>query len=202
MRLIGDTPTREMSVFEGMRLLRGAPGTKISLTIIRGNANDPHVVELTREAPPAVDVTSRIISPGIGYLRVAAVSARTAEQAKAKVGELTRGGATKLIVDVRRASGGSGTGAYSYAVTSAGTAGCSISAGALNSTSPGTCTVTVTRASSTNYLSASSSATTVTKVRSAARYPSRSWGMASTPTALIGPTASRASPRRGRSRAS
>ena len=39
-----------MSVFEGMRALRGAPGTKVTLTVFRGSANDPHVVELTREA--------------------------------------------------------------------------------------------------------------------------------------------------------
>ena len=54
IRAIDDMPTREMSVWEGMRALRGAPGTKVSLTVIRGNAADPHVVELTREALPAV----------------------------------------------------------------------------------------------------------------------------------------------------
>ena len=54
IRAINDTPTREMSVLEGMRALRGAPGTKVSLTVIRGNAADPHVVELTRETEPAV----------------------------------------------------------------------------------------------------------------------------------------------------
>ena len=48
VRIIDDMPTREMSVFEGMRALRGATGSTVSLTIIRGNANDPHVVELTR----------------------------------------------------------------------------------------------------------------------------------------------------------
>ena len=52
VRAIDDKPTREMSVFEGMRALRGAPGSKVSLTIIRDSANDPHVVELTREAVP------------------------------------------------------------------------------------------------------------------------------------------------------
>ena len=107
VRLIGDTPTREMSVFEGMRRLRGAPGTKISLTIIRGNTNDPHVVELTRETAPTTDVSSRIAAPGVGYLRVAAFTSRTAAQAKAAVAELTKAGAGKLIVDVRRTSGGS-----------------------------------------------------------------------------------------------
>jgi hypothetical protein len=60
------------------------------------------------------------------------------------------------------ASGGSGTGGYSFAVTTVGTAGCSITSGVLNASSPGACTVTATRASSTNYLVASSAATTVT----------------------------------------
>ena len=107
VRIIGDMPTREMSVFEGMRRLRGAPGTKISLTIIRGNTSDPHVVELTREALPTADVSSKIAAPGVGYLRIAAVSTRTVDQVKARISDLVKSGASKLIVDVRRASGGS-----------------------------------------------------------------------------------------------
>lgn len=63
-------------------------------------------------------------------------------------------------------SGGSGTGAVTFAVTSAGTAGCSISGGStLSAASPGTCTVTATKATSTNHLVASSSATTITFAR-------------------------------------
>ena len=106
VRAINDKPTREMSVWEGIRELRGAPGTKVSVTILRGNANDPHVVELTREAPPAAEVTGRIAAPGVGYVRIAAMSAKTADQVKAQVAELTKAGAGKLIVDVRRTSGG------------------------------------------------------------------------------------------------
>jgi hypothetical protein len=63
------------------------------------------------------------------------------------------------------ATGGSGTGTYSFVVTTVGTAGCSITSGVLNATSPGACTVTATRASSTNYLVASSAATTVTIIK-------------------------------------
>jgi alpha-tubulin suppressor-like RCC1 family protein len=63
-------------------------------------------------------------------------------------------------------SGGSGSGVVTYAVTSAGSAGCSISGGnVLNANSPGTCTVTATKATSTNYLVATSSATTITFAR-------------------------------------
>ena len=64
------------------------------------------------------------------------------------------------------ATGGTGGGALSYAVTSTGTAGCSLSNGnVLSATTPGTCTVTATRATSTNYLAESSTATTVTFAR-------------------------------------
>lgn len=107
VRIIGDTPTREMSVFEGMRRLRGAVGSKVTITIIRGSTTDPHVIELTREAVPPAEVTGKIVAPGVGYLRVTAVGPRTAEQAKARAAELTKSGATSLLVDIRRVSGGS-----------------------------------------------------------------------------------------------
>jgi carboxyl-terminal processing protease len=106
LRAINDKPTREMSVFEGMRTLRGAPGSKVKLTIIRGSASDPHVLEVTREAPPVSDVTGRLAAPGVGYLRIAAIGPKTADQAKAQAAELTKAGAASMIVDVRRTSGG------------------------------------------------------------------------------------------------
>ena len=77
-----------------------------SSPIIRGNAADPHVVELTREAFSPSDVTGRIAAPGVGYVRIAAIGPKTAEQVKNEVGDLTKSGATKLIVDVRRTSSG------------------------------------------------------------------------------------------------
>jgi len=106
IRAINDTPTREMSVWEGVRALRGAPGSKVTLTVIRGNAADPHAIELTRETPPAADVTGRMAGPGVGYLRIAAISGTTAAHAKAQIADLTKNGAAKLIVDVRRVSSG------------------------------------------------------------------------------------------------
>src|SRR2546426_2690687 len=106
VRAINDTPTREMSVWEGVRALRGAPGSKVALTIIRGNAADPHVIELTREAPPAVEVTGRMAAPGVGYVRINTLGPKAAGQLKAQVAQLAGSGASKLIVDVRRTSGG------------------------------------------------------------------------------------------------
>ena len=106
VRTINDKPTREMSVWEGTRALRGAPGSKVTLSIIRGSAADPHVVELVRETMPASDVNSRIAAPGVGYVRIAAIGTSTAAQVKSQIADLQRNGAAKLIVDVRRTSTG------------------------------------------------------------------------------------------------
>jgi carboxyl-terminal processing protease len=106
VRAIDSAPTREMSVWEGSRALRGAPGTKISLTVIRGNQADPHVVELRREALTPSDVSGRIAAPGVAYVRIAAIGPKTADQVKKEVSDLAKSGANKLIVDVRRTSGG------------------------------------------------------------------------------------------------
>ena len=107
IRAINDLPTREMSVWEGTRMLRGAPGTKVTVTVIRGNAADPHVVELVRQPESASVVTARVAAPGVGYIRIAGISKDTAEQVKTHAADAVKNGATKLIVDVRRVSNGS-----------------------------------------------------------------------------------------------
>ena len=71
--------------------------------------------------------------------------------------------------------GGSGTGGLSYAVTSVGTAGCSISGTALRATRAGTCTVTVTRAADATYAVAHSPATTVTFTHLVRAGPHAAW---------------------------
>lgn len=106
VRAIDGKPTREMSVWEGIRALRGAPGSKVTLAIIRGSAADPHLVELTREIMPASDVRGRIAAPGVGYLRIAAIGPNTVSQTKTQIADLQAKGAAKLIVDVRRTSTG------------------------------------------------------------------------------------------------
>ncbi len=96
-----------MSAFEGQRLLAGAVGSKVKLTVIRGgSASEPHVVELTREAPQTADVRSRPQGDGVGYLRVAAFSRRATDQLRSQIASLTKGGVNRLIIDVRNTAAG------------------------------------------------------------------------------------------------
>jgi len=111
IRAIDGQSTRDTSVFEGTRLLRGKPGTTVRLTLLRGNAAEPHEIELTREPLPAGLVTGRMAAQGTGYLRVAEFSGATAGQIRHEAAALQKAGATGLVIDVRgNASGGTATG--------------------------------------------------------------------------------------------
>src|SRR3954468_825470 len=90
VRAIDGKPSRDLSVFEGMRMLRGAPGSKVTLTIIRGNAAEPKQLELVREKSPGAVVTGKMLQPDIGYVRVTAFGAGIAEKLQAQIDELTR----------------------------------------------------------------------------------------------------------------
>lgn len=106
VRAIDGKPTREMSVFEGVRLLRGQPGSKVALTIIRSNAADPHEVTLVREKAAGSFVTGRMLDGEIGYVRVASFRGNAAADLKKQATDLTKGGAKALVIDVRRTAEG------------------------------------------------------------------------------------------------
>lgn len=101
IRAIDNRPTRDMSAYEGSRLLRGAAGSKVSLLLIRGNAADPHVIDLVRERVAGPEVTSRMANATTGYIRVAEFSATTPAQMKQAVEALTKSGASRFVIDLR-----------------------------------------------------------------------------------------------------
>jgi len=105
IRAIDGKPTRDMSVFEGTRLLRGKPGSKVTLTVIRGNAADPHEVVLVRDKIAGPLVTSRLIGT-TGYLRIVSFRNGVVEELRKQAADLSKSGAKALIVDVRRTAEG------------------------------------------------------------------------------------------------
>ena len=106
VRAIDGKPTRDMSVYEGSRLLRGAPGSKVTLTVIRGNAADPHEVALVREKAAGAAVTSRMIGTDVGYIRVASFRNGVPEELRKHAAEVIKSGAKALVIDIRRTAEG------------------------------------------------------------------------------------------------
>jgi carboxyl-terminal processing protease len=105
VRAIDGKATRDMSVFEGTRLLRGKPGTKVTLTIIRGNAADPHEVTLVRDKMSGPLVTSRLMGTA-GYVRIVSFRNGVVEELRKHVSDLSKNGAKAVIVDVRHTAEG------------------------------------------------------------------------------------------------
>ena len=82
-------------------------------------------------------------------------------------------------------SGGSGTGAYSFTVATAGSAVCSLNGAVLTSTHAGTCGITVTRAADANYnLAAKTATVTINKGDQAAVTVTPTSGIVGTPLTL------------------
>jgi len=115
VRAIDGRPTRDMSVFEGARRLRGPVGSTVTLTVIRGNAAEPHQVALVREPAPAPVVSSRVAAPGVGYVRIASFGAAVAADLRTQIADLERAGVGALIIDVR----GTATGQVEAALNAA-----------------------------------------------------------------------------------
>ena len=106
LRAIDNRPTRDMSAYEGSRMLRGAVGTRVSLLVIRGNAADPHMVDVVRERVAGANITSRMADAMTGYIRVLQFSTESSAQLKQAVDSLTRTGAARFIIDLRGTSRG------------------------------------------------------------------------------------------------
>lgn len=106
IRAIEGQPTREMSVIEGLRRLRGEPGSSVTVTVIRGNTADPREFTLTRERAPAEAVSSRLARPGVGYIRVASFDGTSPAALAAAANRLQTDGAQVLIIDIRNTAEG------------------------------------------------------------------------------------------------
>lgn len=106
VRAIDGKPTRDMSVFEGSRLLRGATGSKVTLTVIRGSAAEPHDIVLVREKAAGPAVVSRLIGTDVGYLRVASFQNGAVEDIKKQTADLLKSGAKSLLIDLRHTAEG------------------------------------------------------------------------------------------------
>lgn len=106
IRGIDNKPTREVSAFTGTRLLRGAPGTKVELTVLRGNAAEPRVVTLVREVPAGAAVTTTRMPSGPALVRVASFGEGTATALGTAFDGLQKAGVPGAVIDLRGTADG------------------------------------------------------------------------------------------------
>jgi len=87
--------------------MRGAPGTTVTLTVVRGEEPREREMVLKRDRVEVPAVRDVVVMPGgVGYLRLAAFNERAIAEVRAALDTLRRGGARSLVVDLRGNPGG------------------------------------------------------------------------------------------------
>jgi carboxyl-terminal processing protease len=106
---IGDQDTKNMTTIEAAAILRGEPGTTVTVKIVRKEENRTFTAELTREQISVPSVTGKMLAdyPGIGYLRVLHFNrASTNAQLRSALDELEEAQYSGLVLDLRGNPGG------------------------------------------------------------------------------------------------
>ena len=106
---LDETPVKGMSLNDAVTLMRGEPGTDITLTIIREGEEKPLKITITRDVIKVKSVRTQTLEPGFGYLRISHFQSRTAEDARVGVQQLKQdnnGNLNGLILDLRNNPGG------------------------------------------------------------------------------------------------
>jgi len=98
---------KPISAEDGMEPLRGAPGSRIVLTIVREGTPKPFDVSLVRDTIRVASVRSRVLEPGYGYVRISAFQTDTAADFQKQVDKLQENGKLRgLVLDLRSNPGG------------------------------------------------------------------------------------------------
>ncbi|MDN5872107.1 MAG: S41 family peptidase [Nitrococcus sp.] len=106
---IDDKPVKGMTLNDAVTLMRGEPGTKIKLTVIRENENKPFDVTIERAIITVDSVKSRMLAPGFGYLRITQFQSHTGEDVLTALDNLKEQASGKLqglVLDLRNNPGG------------------------------------------------------------------------------------------------
>jgi carboxyl-terminal processing protease len=104
---LDDKPVKGMSLNDAVKIMRGDPGSEITLTIVREGAEQPLKIKLVRDVIKVKSVKSRILEEGYGYLRITSFQSKTGDNVSEALNELKRNGDLKgLVLDLRNNPGG------------------------------------------------------------------------------------------------
>jgi carboxyl-terminal processing protease len=106
--------TRDISLYDAKQLLNGAAGSEVKLRILRANSS-PLTLTVKRGATRAAPAEARMEAGRVGILRINSFDDGEAADARARLQDLVKQGAQKIVLDLRDTAGGSLTEAVSVA---------------------------------------------------------------------------------------
>jgi len=104
---INDDLTREMSLTDAVKKMRGKPGEIVNLTILRDTEKKLLDFKIARDIIKITDIKYvRILEYGIGYIRLSEFRENTFSELNNALGVLSKQGMKALIIDLRNNPGG------------------------------------------------------------------------------------------------
>lgn len=106
---LDDTLVKGLTLNEAVKRMRGKPGTRILLTIMRKTEPKPLQVSVTRAVIKVKSVKSKLVDPGYGFVRITQFQERTGENLASALQELRKqnnGPLQGLVLDLRNDPGG------------------------------------------------------------------------------------------------
>jgi carboxyl-terminal processing protease len=103
---IDSKATRDISLYDARQLLNGAAGSEVKLRVLRAGAR-PSSVTVRRGMVSVPGAEARMEAGKIGVIKVNSLAEGEAADVKARLQELMKSGAQKIVLDLRSVAGGS-----------------------------------------------------------------------------------------------
>jgi len=98
--------TKETTLLDAVSRMRGLKGTEVILTIERDKKADALVFPLVRAVILIKSVKSKVLEPGIGYIRITQFQEKTSNDLRKAISRLKESNIHSLILDLRNNPGG------------------------------------------------------------------------------------------------
>jgi carboxyl-terminal processing protease len=98
--------TKDMSLPDAVKRMRGKPGTKVTVSIAREGWAEPRDFEITREQIRVHSVRTHELPGGIGYIRLRQFQEQTPHDLQAALDKFVKNGTKGLLLDLRNNPGG------------------------------------------------------------------------------------------------
>jgi len=103
---VNDTDLVGMELDKAVEMIKGEPGTKVKLTVMRDEVREPLVFEIKREMINQKAVKSEVKENDIGYIRLSSFDSDAGKDFKKNLDALKAKNIKGLIVDLRQNPGG------------------------------------------------------------------------------------------------
>ena len=104
---IDEKPTKGLTLNDAVKLMRGKPKSQVVLTVSRKGENKPLVFSLQRDVIKVQSVKSKMLEPGVGYIRVSQFQEQTVDNLARAIDTLNKQAPLRSIVlDLRNDPGG------------------------------------------------------------------------------------------------